>query len=81
MSYTHEHDTRWGKVSDVSERVSEHHTRHTYEGQTDAVLSVVGSRLHETTMMYEHMYRVDSVQSLCNGKLRVVATYNSYAGD
>jgi hypothetical protein len=73
--------TRWGDVEITSQRLTEHRTRLTYVGGRDAVFVEVGRSVGNTTQQYEHMFCVESVQLLVDGRMKVECQRNTYAGD
>lgn len=73
--------TRWGEVRHLRERLDDTYTRHTYQGPKSAVIERVGARLAAVTPMYEHMFMVESVSAIPNGRIEVVCMQSNYAGD
>lgn len=78
----HERETRWGKVEIQEDRLDDTYTRLTFEGPRDAVMVEVGRALSGTTQMYEHMFKVESLEQLPKfNRLRATCMRSNYAGD
>lgn len=80
---THESEiqTKRGKVRVTRTRRNRWRDGLVYEGRTEAVICAVADGLNGTTQCYEHMFRVEGVQLLATGGLRIECERNGYAGD
>ena len=78
---TEQRQNRFGSYTVTCGQSRASRTPMTFEGRAAAVIVAVAQELEGTTPMYEHMFRVLSVESIAIGDLRVECERNNYAGD